>query len=505
MEPRWRKMLSIKDAPWIADHVVNGTILLPASVMMVMALEAVKQSVPEHQKLEGFLIKKATFASPIFIDPEKKVEVVTQLRTIQHDYEKTSLRFEVMVLSVDDDGKWNQCLKAVIHAKVKQDVITEVDGGSEARTAEQSLFQSYEEARRCCTRALSKEDFYDGLKEQGTLYGVAFALAQDLWDGHDLCLARVDVSQSQEAYEGVVHPAILDSCFQLCFIPPSEGMTKELEFPTFTPHRLRDAWISATGWQYPQTSSLRTRAEARINTSSTGITCSFAPFADGGSLLCHTKHAFSTAVATNMGSKGSGHNQLLQSIDWRPQLSLLTKAQLSDYCNANTFLEDEAAVAEYCARFEDSLRLYLERMLPQLQEAVAPKTPAHLHATPDRTASQRQSCRLPRIRLYGHLHGVLRRGAHAIRRPRPAHDVPGAHSLAWSPAAATSSWRATFTTPALSLPPWSKHRKPWKRRSPQAGSSWSLANMMRIRDEWRPLWQLERFNYIVQWFLRCLR
>lgn len=377
LEPRWRKMLSTKDAPWIADHVVDGTILFPASGMVVMALEAVKQSVPEHQKLEGFLLKKATFASPIFIDPEKKVEVVTQLRTMQHDYEKTSLRFEVTVLSVGDDGKWNECLKAVIHAKTMQDTVTEVDGGFEARTAQQSLLQSYQDAKRSCTRALSKEDFYDGLREQGTMYGGAFALADHLfWDGHDVCTARVDVSQAREPYEGVVHPAILDSCFQVCFIPPSQGMTKE--FPTFIPHRLRDAWISATGWQYPQTSSLRTTAEARINASSTGINCSFTAFADDGSLLCHTKHSFSSAVATNKGSKGHNPSRLLHSIDWKPQLSLLTKTQLLDYCNANTFLEDEAAVAEYCVRFEDTLRLYLARMLPQLREAIGPKTPAHI-------------------------------------------------------------------------------------------------------------------------------
>ncbi|RYP08061.1 hypothetical protein DL765_008917 [Monosporascus sp. GIB2] len=300
LEPRWRKMLSLEEAPWMAGHVVDGSILFPAAGTVVMALEAVRQTVPAHQTISGYLVKEATFISPIFVRPERRSEILLQLRAIHSSYEKTSLLFEAAVFSLDG-GNWNECFKAIIHATVKE-LPNEVDRGLEARAAEQTRSNSYEHAKISCTNHVTKQDFYKGLENQNLSYGDVFALAEDIfWDGH----------------------------------------------------------------------------ESKLSTSSIGLECSFTALADDGSLLCHAKHLDMSAVA-NRESKGEAQKKLLHSIDWKPQLSLLTRDQLFDYCNVDKFAEDETAAADYCIRLEDALRTYLQHNLTQLQETVGSKTPAHL-------------------------------------------------------------------------------------------------------------------------------
>lgn len=373
-EPRWRKFLSIEETPWIADHVVDRVIIFPAAGSVVMALEAVKQTAQLLQPISGFLVKSAIFSSPIIVHPEQKTEVITQLRAIQHAYEKSSLRFEVIIFSVSDEGSWTECFRGTIHAQVKEDSATEVDEGLESRKLQQSLFEAHKSARLTCTETVEKQHFYEWLDKQSLSYGKAFAIADDIfWDGHELCIARVE--NSPEPY-GVVHPTVLDSCLQMCSTAPSEGMTKTLS--TFIPHQMRDTFVSISGWQYPQTHSIQVRTQSKLNLSLTGLKSSITVLADDGSLLCHAKHVEMSVVA-KQASTENVQKQLLHSIDWKPQLSMLTPSQLSNYCGVDKFTDESFAV-EYCVRLENALRACLARDLAHLQEMIVPGTPEHLRS-----------------------------------------------------------------------------------------------------------------------------
>ena len=373
LEPRWRKMLSVEETPWIADHVVDGAIIFPAAGMIVMALEAVKQTVQSQKVVSGYLVKEATFSSPIFIQREKKTEVVTQLRVVKQAYERDVMRFEVVIFSLGDDGAWTECCKAIVHAQPKESGPNEIDEGHKARATEEDCSCIWEEAKFSCTKHVARQDFYEWLDKQGIFYGEAFALSKDIfWDGYELCVACVE--NSEAPYEGVVHPTVLDNCLQLCCTAPSGGMTKTLS--TFVPSHTRDLWLSATGWQHPQTSKVRIMAQSKLNISSTGLNCSITAVSDAGSLLCHAKHVGMSAVASRT-STGDFQKRLTHSIDWKPQLSLLTTQQLSEYCALES-KDDETWAIEYCISLEDAIRAGLERTLPDLQKSLEPQTPEHL-------------------------------------------------------------------------------------------------------------------------------
>ena len=243
LRPRWRKMLKVEEVPWIADHVVDNTIVFPAVGSIAMAIEAVKQTVGIDRAIMGYHIKEATFMSPIIITPGKATEVMTHLYPLQQQYEKSSNRFQIEIFSYTENY-WRACNKCIIHVKYEQDAPTEIDGGREDAFHIESMARKYEDKKRKANVKIATSHFYDWLESISFHYGPTFSLVDKIyWDGDRLAVAQVNVGPPVDSYkEGLVHPGILDSCLQLCPIPPSHGMSKSV--PTSVPHRIRDAWIA---------------------------------------------------------------------------------------------------------------------------------------------------------------------------------------------------------------------------------------------------------------------
>ena len=375
-EPRWRKMLSLEETPWLADHVVGDQALFPATGMIMMALEAVKQHFQTDQVISGYKIKEATFMNPIVVssEPKSKTEVVTQLRPLRQDYEKTSTRSEVRIFA-RSDSEWIECVRAEVHVDYEE-TATEVDCGLEARAHAKALLDSYVAAEEQCKLPISKTDFYDWHKNQGLKYGEAFALADNIhWDGDELGIARVDVSAPIHSYEGVVHPAVLDAACQVCFTAPSTGMSDKL--PTIIPHKVYDTWISASGWQHPQTRHIRMLTTSRFKKTIKGIESSFTALADDGSPLCHVSRLEMSPVL-GAETKSEVERKLLHGFDWKPQLSLMKPSKLQAYCEADYFAADESMHVDFILELEQTIRAVVHRNLGRLEDTDWSAAPTHM-------------------------------------------------------------------------------------------------------------------------------
>ncbi|KAI0101308.1 putative polyketide synthase [Nemania sp. FL0031] len=340
LEPRWRSMLSVKDIPWIADHVVGDVPYLPGTGIIMLALEAVKQTVQTHQPISGFVIKEITFMSPIVVRPEGRTEVITQLCSQQRGHEKSSLRFEVRVFACVDEY-WNECSRAIIIVEDAQDTINEVDGEREAHAAAQASARAYEESKQICVKPLSKSDFYKWHTAQGLKYGPSFSLVEETsWDGMGLGIAigQID-SASAESFDGIVHPGVLDCAFQVASTANSSGMTKPLSAMIL--HKLEDVWISPTGWQHPDTRRIHVLSRSKRKTSVPGLDCSFSLLSDNGTaLFCVEKLEMLPAGVRDRTGGNRNRKGILHSIAWKPQLSELSRSQLRECCfDFNIFLQ----------------------------------------------------------------------------------------------------------------------------------------------------------------------
>lgn len=378
LQPRWRKMLKVEEVPWVADHVVGNTIVFPAVGSVVIAIEAVRETANGNQAIRGYHVKEATFTSPIVVTPGQTTEVMTHLRPLQQTYERSSTRFEIEIFSYAENY-WRACCKCIIHVEFEQETRAEVDGGQELQILTDSLARKYADTRSEANVNITSSDFYPWLHENGFRYGPSFSLAEEVcWDGNDLAIAQVNVGPPVDSFnEGVVHPGVLDSCLQLCPIPPSQGMLASI--PTSVPHKIKDAWIAETGWKNPSTDRVKVLTQAKLKHASAGLDCEVAVLSETGALLCYIKRLeMSPIMAGEVGTDNSGRT-LLHHIDWKPHISLRTLQQSHSLCNiARQSRDDEDAIVHDRIELEETLRSVAQQNIDSLRDIDLERMPVHM-------------------------------------------------------------------------------------------------------------------------------
>lgn len=378
LQPRWRKMLTVEEVPWVADHVVSNTIVFPAVGSVIMAMEAVRQTASGSQAIRGYHVKEATFTSPIVVTPGQTTEVMTHLHPLQQTYERSSTRFEIEIFSYAENY-WRACCKCIIHVEFEQETRPEVDGGQELQILTDSLARKYANTKSRADVRITSSDFYHWLRENGFRYGPSFSLADEVcWDGDDIAIAQVNVGPPVGSFkEGIVHPGILDSCLQVCPISPSQGMSTNI--PTSVPHKIKDAWIAETGWQNPSTDRIKVLTQAKLKHTGAGLDCEVAVLSETGALLCYIKRLeMSPVMARESGTENSGRT-LLHHIDWKPHTTLRTLQQPYSFSDtARQSLDNEDVTVHDRIELEETLRSVAQQNIDSLRDTDWEKVPAHM-------------------------------------------------------------------------------------------------------------------------------
>jgi NADPH:quinone reductase-like Zn-dependent oxidoreductase/malonyl CoA-acyl carrier protein transacylase/ubiquinone/menaquinone biosynthesis C-methylase UbiE len=378
LQPRWRKMLRVEEVPWVADHVVGNTIVFPAVGSIVMAIEAVRQTASGNQAIRGYHVKEATFTSPIVITPGQTTEVMTHLRPLQQTYEKSSTRFEVKIFSFAENY-WRACNECIIHVEFEQETKTEVDGGQELQLLTESMARRYANTKSKANVKIATPDFYHWLEENAFRYGPTFSLADEVfWDGDLLAIAQVNVGPPVDSFkEGVVHPGVLDSCLQLCPIPPSQGMSTSV--PTSVPHKIKDAWIAETGWRNSSTNRVDVLTQAKLKHAGAGLDCEVAVLSETGALLCYIKQLEMLPIMAGEAGFDDSGRKLLHHIDWKPHISLRSLQQPHNLGSTATKSPDnEDAVVNDRIELEETLRSLAQQNIDSLGHTKWERMPAHM-------------------------------------------------------------------------------------------------------------------------------
>lgn len=336
LEPRWRNFLSVESTPWIGDHVISGTILFPAAGMLVMAMEAVREQCPENRTISGYFVKEANFLNPIVVKEawEDRTETMLHLRPVKRPYEKESTWSDISIYGYYDN-RWTECFSASIQVEYEDAAQTDVQ--AERQLAHTKIYNQFVETQKACTRPVDSQVFYEDAADCGLGYGEAFQVVENIqWDGKSNTVARVDMTKWKTT--SLVHPVVLDSALHVLRVSTTLGLS--LSNATNVPVRLVDGWFSASGWQQPQTSSVRYLANASIKGGKESDHGAIHAVADDGSVLC-TIRKFTTAAVSRKADSNKSAKKLLHSIDWKPQLSLLEPQYLGDLVDANVFTRDE--------------------------------------------------------------------------------------------------------------------------------------------------------------------
>jgi len=232
----WSAEVDLRDLPYLADHMVQGSIVYPAAAYLEMGLAAAKSILEEDE----YALRDLEIKAPLLLS-----ETGSEVQLVVEQNE----RFAIYSRPGNPKQPWS------LHASGE---IEPVEEGTPSRVA-------IEEIRQRCAQEVPGSECYELFRARSLEYGPAFQGIGRVWTGDGEALARLqlnaEVGSEPEVY--VLHPAILDSCFQVLASIPTKG--------TYLPvgaGRLRvHGRMGATGWCHARLlehSASRLRGDIRL-------------------------------------------------------------------------------------------------------------------------------------------------------------------------------------------------------------------------------------------------
>lgn len=346
--------------------------------MIVMALEAARQMCPENRSLAGLLMREAHFLNPMIVGNtrEEATEAVIRLQPLQKPYEKESVWFSVKIFSVIQ-GRWTECFRADIQLQYQEEGIMQVDRGMEKTLSDETIRRMISEAEQSCTEGVFTQDFYDNLHTTGLGHGESFQLLENIqWDGNEISMAKVNISESKHRTDSLVHPTILDCAMQLPILSATKNFTHSIG--AAVPSQMKNVWFSSSGWNQSDTKALRILTKGTPGPGGRGVSVKTVHIvSEDGSPLCVMQGMAVKSVSGRQDTEGD-EKKLLHGIEHQPQLSLLSNEELASVSRANVFTENEVFVRYYRITLNAALDVVVRKTVRQLTPEDRLKTPEFL-------------------------------------------------------------------------------------------------------------------------------
>ena len=187
----WEQVVSLTALPFVADHRVEGRVIVPATAYLEMMLSAGAQSLGDGPlTLSEIQLEKALFLEP------------TAIYRLQLSLEYRS--DDVAVVRIHGREA----------SATGTDWILHVSGTvSRDRTAAPVAAVDVDAIRRRCPTSVSGAEFYERLAERGNEWGPAFRGVTRLWHGDGEALSEIGVPAgiAAELESYLIHPAVADA------------------------------------------------------------------------------------------------------------------------------------------------------------------------------------------------------------------------------------------------------------------------------------------------------
>ncbi|WP_058042044.1 type I polyketide synthase [Streptomyces roseifaciens] len=276
--------LSLKTHPWLADHTVMGSVLLPGTALVELAVRAGDEAGCAQ-------IEDLTLEAPLIV-PERGGVAVQVWVGAEEEPGRRALSVHSRLEDASDEAPW------VRHAVgFLTDAPSEpphgADGGAWPPAG---------------AEAVDLTGFYEGLAELGLGYGPVFRGLRSVWRSGDDVLAEVALPEGTEAGAFALHPALLDAALHAI---GAGGLVPVVDGPL-----LPFAW-SGVGVRAAGATSLRVRV-ARTGTDAVSLTVADAAgglVATAGSL---SLRPVSREQLLKAGGAGGRADDSLFGLAWQP-------------------------------------------------------------------------------------------------------------------------------------------------------------------------------------------
>lgn len=307
--------LSTRSQPWLAEHAVMGTALLPATVFLELALHV-------GGRLECGTVEELTLESPLVLDEHRAV----QLQIAVGGLEDSGVRQIGIYSRVEDASDDAQLVEDswTLHAS---GVLSACEGVVDRMLAQERAAALADASwPPADAEEVELDGLYDELLDMGIEYGPAFQGLRGAWRRAGEVFAEVVLSEEQQhdAASFGIHPVLMGIALQATGVVTSDGLGVTLRgWPGADPSdssadaehglRLPFCWngveLYATG-----ESSLRVRL-SRVDDSAVSVV-----MADkDGNLVAAVNSLLSRPLSSeSLLSAGGGYRESLFSVEWTP-------------------------------------------------------------------------------------------------------------------------------------------------------------------------------------------
>ena len=338
---KWRHVIKSVENPWIRDHSSNDTVLYPASGMIVMAIEAMRQLVGRSSRpVRGYMVKEIFIHKALLLSLDNEgteTEISLNLPKASGKDLVSSADFHISALW---NGEWADICEGSI--------ATEFEDVSSADTAnvdeQEALLQQRRQIHRrgvgrCGKMVESTRKMYEFAAAIGYGFGPTFQTLHAVAHSGDTDGATTvylgewkdKVSKyAQTTQEHLIHPTTLDGVFQGTIVALTKGGTESCS--TMVPTRIRSLWISNELLDYSDTDGLEVFSHL-----------TFQGFRESEfSILAMDKNNNKPCIAIEgyrITAVNSSTNQyhdwrrLCFDIDTKPDIELLNAKQLEGLCD----------------------------------------------------------------------------------------------------------------------------------------------------------------------------
>ncbi|KAJ0413227.1 hypothetical protein BJY00DRAFT_319996 [Aspergillus carlsbadensis] len=320
LQAKWRNSLVPSQSRWTAGHKVEGVDACPAAAIVAMAVEALRQVVdahlpaPSHYQLRDVLFVKAVSAPKETSEVEAPaIETEFHLRSPAKENKIGSLWYEFSLHMLEKD-EWVLCTQGSIRL-----ICDEVKEAAWADSRASAMDQGELESRFAkCTQVMNPAELYHRLSASGLEFG-------PMYQG----LGGV-------SNPFVIHPAALDSIFQMVFPAASQGW--RLPLRTLIPTRLGKLTISTALASVEHSRSMKIFAETQSKGLRVVQADVAAYFDDSGSPSIEASLYVTAFRAASESDDEPSLNPRLpcHRIVARPDIDLLDNEQINYWCSMGT-------------------------------------------------------------------------------------------------------------------------------------------------------------------------
>lgn len=299
LEPTWRKVLHLKNSPWLYDHAVSGDVVFPAAGYIAIVGEAIRQLA----ELSSFTIRSVTIGAAMLLQGGRPTEVITRLQPHRLTTNLDSSWYEFTILS-HDGSQWTRHCSGEVHT-----------GDSTTYFQEQSDIG--------VTRTVTSANWYKASRAAGLEYGPAFQALQDIKCGVSNSSISATVQEKQDLKKSSyrLHPTTLDQLLQCCILGSIRGhlrFMKGLVLPTY----IEEMYIGA---EKDSTFQLHTEV---TSTSGDGISANGQVTTRDGSVQLKARGLQFRFLDNVTVGTVVDPLQELRLLEWRPDIDLIDSSQL---------------------------------------------------------------------------------------------------------------------------------------------------------------------------------